>query len=34
MDKIMEYADMVWGWLNWKMPIWGVIILVLIAWFS
>ena len=34
MDKIMEYLDIAWKWLNYKIPAWIVIILVIVAWLS
>jgi N-acetylmuramoyl-L-alanine amidase len=32
MDKIWEYLDIAWNWLNYKIPAWIVIILVVLAW--
>ena len=31
MDKIWEYADKTWDWLNWKIPAWILIIAVAVA---
>jgi len=31
MDKIWEYADKAWDWLNWKIPAWILIIAVAVA---
>lgn len=33
MDKIWEYLDIAWNWLNYKISAWIVIILVVVAWF-
>jgi len=34
MDTIWKYIDIAWKWLNYKIPTWIVIILVIVAWFS
>ena len=33
MDKLNEYADIAWSWLNCKIPAWAVIIIAIIIWF-
>tara|TARA_Y100000401_G_scaffold111837_1_gene110521 strand:+ start:188 stop:292 length:105 start_codon:yes stop_codon:yes gene_type:complete len=33
MDKISEYMDMAWKWLNYKVPAWVVVILIILALF-